>query len=216
MWEQFTKRFKRCVRPRKHATNELRNVRVKWNWEEYNLELDCYNGKQVLLCIQHPTCHWRPACEERRRTRWYIYIYEIYTDIHTYIHIHTRSAASRCIDCKFPLTSRGIWPSEYYHLSCSPCCKTLPHAYVYHSLFKYLRGHVELDCKSPEPQGFGSEDTLGILFVPTARVFPDKVCRRNWTEDSMIVPDRSVAGTVVWSFCMFRYSCVKLLYVVFL
>ena len=39
----------------------------------------------------------------------------------------------------------------------------------------YLRGHVTLDCKSPEPQGFGVEGTLGILFVPTNKVFPDKV-----------------------------------------
>ena len=47
----------------------------------------------------------------------------------------------------------------------------------------YLRGHVVLDSKSPEPQVFGSEGTLGILFVPTTRVFPDKVCRRNCSEE---------------------------------
>ena len=29
----------------------------------------------------------------------------------------------------------------------------------------YLRGHVTLDCKSPEPQGFEAEGTLGIMFV---------------------------------------------------
>jgi hypothetical protein len=34
----------------------------------------------------------------------------------------------------------------------------------------YLRGHVTLDCKSPEPQGFGGQGTLGILVVPTTRV----------------------------------------------
>ena len=47
----------------------------------------------------------------------------------------------------------------------------------------YLRGHVSLDCKSPEPQVFGVEETLGILFVPTTRVFPDKVYHRNCTEE---------------------------------
>ncbi len=47
----------------------------------------------------------------------------------------------------------------------------------------YLRGHVALDCKSPEPQGFGAEGTLGILFVPTTRVFPGKVCHINCTEE---------------------------------
>jgi hypothetical protein len=34
-----------------------------------HLKLVNYNGKHVLLCIQHATCHYSPACEERRRTR---------------------------------------------------------------------------------------------------------------------------------------------------
>ncbi len=42
----------------------------------------------------------------------------------------------------------------------------------------YLRGHVTLDCKSPEPVCFATKVTLGMLFVSTTRVFPDKVCRR--------------------------------------
>ena len=47
----------------------------------------------------------------------------------------------------------------------------------------YLRGHVVLDCKSPEPQVFGTEGTLGIPFVPTTRVQ-----KLYWG----VVPDRSV------------------------
>jgi hypothetical protein len=48
----------------------------------------------------------------------------------------------------------------------------------------YLRGHVTLDCKSPVPVCFAAEEeTLGMLFVPTARAFPGKVCRRNCTEE---------------------------------
>ncbi len=47
----------------------------------------------------------------------------------------------------------------------------------------YLRGHVTLDCKSPEPVYFVAEETLGMLFDPTARVFPDKVCSRNCAEE---------------------------------
>jgi hypothetical protein len=39
----------------------------------------------------------------------------------------------------------------------------------------YLRGHVTLDCKSPEPVCFAVEETLGMLFVPTTIVFPGKV-----------------------------------------
>ena len=56
-----------------------------------HLKLVYYNCKQVLLCVQYATCHCSRACEERRRTRWYIYIYAevIYTDIHTYIYIYT-------------------------------------------------------------------------------------------------------------------------------
>ena len=33
-----------------------------------HLKLVYYNGKQVLLCIQHVECHYSPVCEERRRT----------------------------------------------------------------------------------------------------------------------------------------------------
>jgi hypothetical protein len=47
----------------------------------------------------------------------------------------------------------------------------------------YLRGHVTLDCKSPEPVCFVTEETLGMLFVPTVRMFPDKVCNINCTEE---------------------------------
>ena len=32
---QFTERWKRIIRPRKHVTKELRNIRVKLNGEEY-------------------------------------------------------------------------------------------------------------------------------------------------------------------------------------
>ncbi len=32
---QFTKRWKWIIRPRKHVTKELRNIRVKLNWEEH-------------------------------------------------------------------------------------------------------------------------------------------------------------------------------------
>ena len=68
----------------------------------------------------------------------------------------------------------------------------------------YLRGHVTLDCKSPVPVCFTAEETLGMLYVPTARVFPGKVCRRNCTEEYFLIGQ------------LLRCSCVKLLYVVFL
>lgn len=77
-------------------TQEARDERVQKRSCEIelrgaHLKLDYYNGKQVLLCIQYTTCHWSPACEEWRGTRWYIYMYDevIYTDIHTYIYILT-------------------------------------------------------------------------------------------------------------------------------
>ena len=38
------------------------------------------------------------------------------------------------------------------------------------NIASYLRGHVELDCKSPlETQVLLTEGTLGILFVPTVK-----------------------------------------------
>jgi hypothetical protein len=85
-------------------------------------------------------------------------------------------------NCKFPFAARRIWHSVDYHLSCSPCCKQLTHVFVYHWLLPE-RGHVTLDCKSPEPVWFATEETLGMLFVPTTRVFPDKVWSRNCTEE---------------------------------
>ncbi len=62
---QFTKRWKRIIRPRKHGTKELRNIRVKLNWDEHNWNLFitmvinkfqlCSNGNKqtsiVLLSI---------------------------------------------------------------------------------------------------------------------------------------------------------------------
>ena len=95
-----------------------------------------------------------------------------------------RSASSRCSVCKFPFSPREIWPSTDYHLTCSPWCKPLSHTHVYHYPGGdcYLKGHVTLDCKSSECQDFQTEGTLGILFVPTTRVFPAKVCHRNCTK----------------------------------
>jgi hypothetical protein len=75
----------------------------------------------------------------------------------------------------------------FFLVSCFPVSLSFEHFCSFVFLFRSLlnssgrpkglelRGHVSLDCKSPEPQGFGAEGTLGILFVPTARVFPGKV-----------------------------------------
>ena len=38
---------------------ELRGAHLKFVY---------YNGKQALLCIQYGTCHYSPACQDRRRT----------------------------------------------------------------------------------------------------------------------------------------------------
>ena len=47
----------------------------------------------------------------------------------------------------------------------------------------YLRDHVTLDCKSPVPVCFTTEETIGMLFVPIVTVFPGKVCHRNCTAE---------------------------------
>jgi hypothetical protein len=54
-------------------TKEVRDERVEKHSCQIelrgaHLKLVYYNGKQVLLWIQHATCHCSPACEERRRT----------------------------------------------------------------------------------------------------------------------------------------------------
>jgi hypothetical protein len=66
----------------RHERVEKRSCEIEWRGSHLNLSY--YNGKQVLLFIQYVTCHCSPSCEERRRTRWYIYIYAevMYTDIH--------------------------------------------------------------------------------------------------------------------------------------
>ena len=69
--------------------------------------------------------------------------------------------------------------SDTLSACCSVCCFSVYRLYI------SFRGHMSLDCESPEPQGFGAEGTLGILFVPTTRVFPDKT--------------RSAAEIVLWS-----------------
>ena len=93
---QFAKRCKRSIRPRKHETNELRNIRVKLNWEDHIWSLfittvNKYWCAYSMLQCSYMSCSCSPACEEWRRKRWYIlYIYAevIYTDIYTYIYIY--------------------------------------------------------------------------------------------------------------------------------
>ncbi len=54
---------------------------------------------EIELSIQYGTCHCSPACEDRRRTRWYMYIYSevIYTNIRTYILIHIYVCVCVCV-----------------------------------------------------------------------------------------------------------------------
>ncbi len=52
-----------------HKTKEGRDERVEKHSCQIelrgeHLKLVDYNGKQVLLCIHHVTCHYSPACEE--------------------------------------------------------------------------------------------------------------------------------------------------------
>jgi hypothetical protein len=50
----------------RHERVEKRSCEIELR--ETHLKLAYYNGKQVLLCIQHTTCHFSPVCEERSRT----------------------------------------------------------------------------------------------------------------------------------------------------
>ena len=54
---QFAKSCKRSIRLRKHATNELRNVRVKLNWEEHiwNLFITTENKYYCAYSMLHVT-----------------------------------------------------------------------------------------------------------------------------------------------------------------
>ncbi len=110
---QVTKRCKRCERPRKHETNELRDVRVKLYWEEYiwTLLITTVNKYSVTYSILYVT-EVRHVRNEEEHTdtytspvfmwyaevmytgyyilRWYIQIYmHMYLYIHKCVYIHT-------------------------------------------------------------------------------------------------------------------------------
>ena len=78
------------------------------------------------------------------------------------------------------------------------------YGYMYIHINTYICVPVCFPQKSPVPVFFAVEETLGMIFVPTTRVFPDKVWRRNCTEKWFLI------GQLI------RCSCVKFLYVVFL
>jgi hypothetical protein len=51
-----------------------------------------------------------------------------------------------------------------------------------------MRGHVTLDCKSPEPVWFGVEETIGMTdHCPNHRVFLVKVFWKKCTEEEFVI-----------------------------
>jgi hypothetical protein len=46
---------------------------------------------------------------------------------------------------------------------------------------------VTLGGKSPEPVSFATEETLGMINVPTTEVFPDKVFFTKCTEEEFVI-----------------------------
>ncbi len=96
---QFTKRWRRITTPRLHSTKELRNIRVKLNWEDHmwNLFITTINQYYVhtscYMSLQ--SCMWGTKTNALIHIRicWgdiygYIYIH-LYTYIHTHTHTHT-------------------------------------------------------------------------------------------------------------------------------
>ncbi len=97
---QFTKRWKRITRPRQHVTKELRNIRVKLNWEEYMWSLFI---KTVNKYSVHPACYMSlQSCMWGAKTNALIHIHICWGDIygciyihlytHTHTHTHTHTA----------------------------------------------------------------------------------------------------------------------------
>ncbi len=125
----------------RRSSVEGRIWRSKWSlWAKQSLSHSCWrNGISTLYSHQYGLADEGVTKEIKRQTFSSTASIHVGTSSHSDITrlsdtLADRSADSLCSDCKFPFIPRRIWPSEDYHLSCSPCCKPLSHAYVYHCL----------------------------------------------------------------------------------
>ena len=95
---QFTKRWKRIIRPRKHRDQGVEKHSCQIELRGAHLNLVYYNGKQLLRAYSmvHVTAVLHVRNEDELADtytymlRWYIWIY-IHTHVYIYIYTHTHT-----------------------------------------------------------------------------------------------------------------------------